>query len=657
MNHLNRKTGQRGNHVNRSKSMRWLCGAALCFSAAGAAAQTVDTSLKVASIPLTTNDRIGGFIVHYKAGTRSPSAAAVQAFTAARSLVAATPGTMSTNALRTASFRFARATASGGMVVRPGKPLDGTAAMALMKQVAANPSVESVEPDVLLRAFRDVRPADATTGTPNDPNFSYQWHFRAGDGTMEKIGNDTQSFANYGGSNAVKAWSLSQGDGVVVAVLDTGATQHPDLDNSLTDQSYDFISDAFISGRAADGRAKGAWDQGDWTTGSTYLASNGGCVDNVAVMPEDSSWHGTHVMGNVAELTDNGVGMAGVAYKARVLPVRVLGHCGGLTSDIADAVVWAAGGHVDGVDDNPHPAQVINMSLGGGGVCNASTDVGKAIATAIDRGVTVVVAAGNDGQDAGTTSPASCPGVITVASNGITGKPAFYSNYGSVVTLSAPGGGAYANDASSGTLVAAGFAWSAINSGSTVPSTPTYGSMAGTSQATPEVAGAVALMISARAKAGLAALTPGQVKTYLARTARAFPQQPSQSYGAGILDTYAAVQRAMVVSDPSADALALTNGVPLKYQGDGTMSEVLFKLVVPATSRGLTLRTLGGSGDVTLLVRKDTPPSVGSAQYTSAHVGNNESVTINNAAAGTYYMLVTGVAGGTTFSAMGLYTK
>ncbi|MDF4025589.1 S8 family serine peptidase [Luteibacter sp. PPL201] len=643
--------------MNRSKSMGWFCGVALCVGTAGAAAQTVDTTLKVASLPLSTSDRIDGFIVHYKPGTRAPSTTAVQAFTAARSLVAAKTATLSTNALRAASFRFARATASGGMVVRAGKALDGTAAMALMKQVAADPNVESVEPNVRMHAFRDIRPADATTGTPNDPSFSYQWHFRAGDGTMETIGKDTQSFANYGGSNAVKAWSLAQGDGVVVAVIDTGATQHPDLDTSLTDQSYDFISDAFVSGRAADGRARGAWDQGDWTTGDTYLASNGGCVDYTSVQPEDSSWHGTHVMGNVAELTDNGVGMAGVAYKARVLPVRALGHCGGSTSDIADAVVWAAGGHVDGLDDNTHPAQVINMSLGGGGACNASTDLGKAIATAIDRGATVVVAAGNSGEDAANTSPANCPGVITVASNGITGKPAFYSNYGSVVTLSAPGGGGYANDASSGTLVAAGFAWSAINAGTTVPSTPTYGSMAGTSQATPEVAGAVALMISARAKAGLATLTPGQIKTYLARTARAFPQRPSQAYGAGILDTYAAVQRAMVVSDPTADAIALVNGVPTKYQGDGTASEVLFKLVVPAKARGLTLRTLGGSGDVTLLVSKDTAPSVASAQYTSAHVGNNESVTINNAAPGTYYLLVTGITGGTTFSAMGLYTQ
>lgn len=650
------KNGKRGNHVKRSVSMGWICGVALSVVAANVSAQAVDTTLKVASLPLAASDRIDGFIVRFKPGTPVQGATAVRTFSAARSAMNARATSVMTSAMRSADFRYARTTATGGMVVRTGKAIDGKSALELMKQVAADPTVLSIEPDVRMHAFRDLHPADATTGTPDDPSFSYQWHFRAGDGTMETIGKDTQAFANYGGSNAVKAWSLAQGDGVVVAVIDTGATQHPDLDTSLTDESYDFISNALMSGRSADGRAKGAWDTGDWTTGSTYLASNGGCVDNVNVTPENSTWHGTHVMGNVAELTDNGVGMAGVAYKARVLPLRALGHCGGSTSDITDAIVWAAGGHVDGLDDNTHPAQVISMSLGGGGVCNASTDMGKAIADAISRGVTVVVAAGNSAQDASTTSPASCPGVITVASNGITGKPAFYSNYGSVVTLSAPGGGGYANDASSGTLVAAGFAWSAINAGTTVPTTPTYGSMAGTSQATPEVSGAIALMISARAKAGLTPLTPGQVKTYLARTARSFPQQPTLAYGAGILDTYAAVSRAMVQSDPAADALPLSNGVTTKYQADGTISEVLFKLVVPSKARALTLRTLGGSGDVTLLVSKDTAPAVGSAQYTSAHVGNNESVTLTNAAAGTYYLLVSGISAGTSFSAMGLYT-
>jgi serine protease len=602
------------------------------------------------------------FIVTYRDGTRerTSASAATQAVSAALSRTSATSASLRAGqGMAAIQATYARKLATGADLVRTSRKLSRTDADALIRQIAADPAVRHVEADIIMRPGDDIRATAVSPFVPNDANYQrYQWHLRPADGTSEKIGSDTTSFANLGGSNVANAWNLADGEGVVVAVLDTGITQHPDLDTSLADAGYDFITDAFYSGRSTDGRVPGGWDPGDWTTEDKYLAANGGCIDpSQGDQQEDSSWHGTHVSGTVAELTNNGTGMAGTAYRARILPVRVLGHCGGLSSDIADAIVWAAGGHVDGVPDNSHPAQVINMSLGGRGTCAAGDVTADAIAMAVSRGTTVVVAAGNSGEDAANTSPANCPGVITVASNGITGKPAFYSNYGSVVTLSAPGGGGYANDASSGTLVAAGFAWSAINAGTTVPSTPTYGSMAGTSQATPEVAGAVALMISARAKAGLATLTPGQIKTYLARTARAFPQRPSQAYGAGILDTYAAVQRAMVVSDPTADAIALANGVPTKYQGDGTASEVLFKLVVPAKARGLTLRTLGGSGDVTLLVSKDTAPSVASAQYTSAHVGNNESVTINNAAPGTYYLLVTGITGGTTFSAMGLYTQ
>jgi len=634
----------------------WIVGALLACAAPCALAQSIDA--KVASMALSSGQRIDGFIVHYKPGMAPNGAAAAQDIYAASSSLMRSSTAMSaiqTNALRTAGFSFKRKTSVGGYVVRASKALDGPSAMALMREAAANPAVESIEPDVRLYPFRDYRLEDVSTGTPNDPNFSYQWHFRAGDGTPETIGRDTQAFANKGGSNAAKAWSLSQGEGVVVAVIDTGATSHPDLDTSLTDQSYDFISDALVSGRATDGRAKGAWDLGDWTTDSKYLASNGGCVDNVAILPEPSSWHGTHVMGNIAELTDNGVGMAGVAGKARVLPIRALGHCGGSTSDIADAIVWAAGGHVDGLDDNAFPAQVINMSLGGEGACSASTDLGKAINTAMSLGATVIVAAGNSAQDASTTSPANCPGVVTVASNGITGKPAFYSNYGANVSLSAPGGGVYPNDASTGTPVAAGFAWSAINAGTTVPEGPTYGSMAGTSQATPEVAGAAALMIAARKKAGLPVLTPNLVKDYLTSTTRGFPQSNGQSYGIGILDTFAAVTKALDPnSSPAQSAIPLVNGVVVRRDVGYNASEIVYKFVVPAKTRVATFRTMGGSGDVSLVVGKDTVPVTTTGPYSSAHVGNNESVTISAPAAGTYYMRVTGIGPTTSFSVVAM---
>jgi serine protease len=137
----------------------------------------------------------------------------------------------------------------------------------------------------------------------------------------------------------------------------------------------------------------------------------------------------------------------------------VLGHCGGRDSDIADAIIWAAGGSVSGVPANTHPAQVINMSLGGGGICTASDVTAKAIAQANALGAVVVVAAGNDSKDTANFTPASCPGAVTVASVGITSRKAYYSNYGTRVNIAAPGGGIFVNDASSGATASTGFVW------------------------------------------------------------------------------------------------------------------------------------------------------------------------------------------------------
>uniref|UniRef100_UPI0022558D27 S8 family serine peptidase n=1 Tax=Dyella silvatica TaxID=2992128 RepID=UPI0022558D27 len=232
------------------------------------------------------------------------------------------------------------------------------------------------------------------------------------------------------------------------------------------------------------------------------------------------------------------------AFNAQVVPVRVLGHCGGSNADIADAITWASGGHVDGVPDNTHPANVISMSLGGSGECPAESVLGSAISGAIGRGVAVVVAAGNENQDVATSSPANCAGVVAVASTGITGQRAFYSNYGSGITLAAPGGGVYRNDASDGDQATTGSIWSAINEGATTPAAAGYGAMAGTSQATPHVAGAVALMQSYRLSLGQALLTPAQVSSVLTSSAAAAHVPSDQPIGAGILDTYKAVQMA-----------------------------------------------------------------------------------------------------------------
>ncbi|UPG90639.1 S8 family serine peptidase [Luteibacter aegosomaticola] len=586
------------------------------------------------------------FIVTYRDGTtqRSDHAAATQAVSAALSRAAGTTASLRAGKAAAAPVAsYARKLGTGADLVRVSRKLSATEAQALIRQIATDPSVAHVQADVMMQKVRDIPAAAAVSPVVvNDQYYArYQWHFRAPDGTAEKIGSDANSYANKGGSNVANAWNLSDGTGVTVAVLDTGITNHPDIDLSLADAGYDFISDAYVSGRATDGRVSGGWDLGDWTTDDKYLATNGGCVDanNPA---EDSSWHGTHVSGNIAELTNNTTGMAGIAYKAKVLPVRVLGHCGGYSSDIADGIVWASGGHVDGVPDNTHPAQVINMSLGGEGKCSDDDVTADAITAAISRGTTVVVAAGNEDDDTANYSPSSCPGVIAVASNGITGKRAFYSNYGTGVTISAPGGGVYPNDASSGTPVSAGFSWSAINDGTHEPTTADYGGMAGTSQATPHVAGTVALMLAATKGASLPTPTPAQIKALLTSTAHSFSStEASKPIGAGIVDAYAAVNKALGndTGPGEPDVTALTNGTSVKASGDG--SAKVYSIDVPAGARTLVFTTSGGSGDVSIAVKNG---SAGTETVSAKKATNNETVTVARPAAGTWYLTVTSPA-------------
>ncbi|TCV97105.1 serine protease [Luteibacter rhizovicinus] len=612
----------------------------LALPAAHAADAVVSAATRANLTALSANARTDRFIVTYRDGStqRANPSAAVQSVSAAMTRSGVTTATNGRSIAPAVSYQ--RKLGTGATLVRTSRRLSQTEANALMTQIAADPAVLHVQPDVLMHPVADA------PFVPNDPNYvKYQWHMRGGDGTYETIGRDTTSFANLGGANVARAWNIADGAGVTVAVLDTGITHHSDIDLSLADAGYDFTSDPLVSGRATAGRISGGWDTGDWTNDPTYTDPVTGCVD--PSQAEASSWHGTHVSGTIAELTNNGVGMAGVANKARVLPVRVLGHCGGYTSDIADGIVWASGGHVDGVPDNTTPVDVVSMSLGGSGACTADDVTGAAIAGAISRGVTVVVAAGNSNSNAANFSPASCPGAITVAANGIAGKRAFYSNFGPNVSLSAPGGGVYPNDASSGSVVDAGFIWSTGNAGEHEPTTENYIGMAGTSQATPHVAGTVALIVQARRTAGLPALTPAQMRSVLIGSARVFPSKPDQSIGGGILDAYAAVTKAIDPNTGSPDPTAtqLSNGVAVSgisgYVGDS----LLFAIEVPAGAKGLNLRTYGGTGDVSLYVKRDTVPAAdgSDAQFRSVKPGNSESVVQTSPAAGIWYIRVFGV--------------
>ncbi|RUL62328.1 protease [Dyella dinghuensis] len=595
------------------------------------------------------------FIITYKNGSteRSNKDAVLQNVKAAVSRAGLDRATKSSTGATTASLSvsYKRKLAVGSDLVRTSRKLSQSEADALVAQLAADPAVASVQRDYKRYAVKDfaapaslqatmLAAAQPQAFTPNDPYYQqYQWNF----------------FNATGGADVNNAWDIADGSGVTVAVIDTGITQHPDLDYSLATNNigYDFITDSFVSGRTTDDRVPGGWDLGDWDNTQPYLQECYG--SNNPNDGEPSSWHGTVVSGEVAELTNNGLGMAGVAYNAKVLPVRVLGHCGGYDSDISDAIEWASGGHIDGVPDLAQPAQVINMSLGGQGTCDASVPEYTAIKDAISRGTTVVVAAGNSTADVSNFTPASCPGVVAVASNGITGKRAFYSNYGKGVTISAPGGGIYANDASSGTEVDNGFVWQAINEGTTTPTYPAdpteaYGGMAGTSQASPHVAGTVALVVGALKEAGLPALSPADMTNVLVKSARAFPVTEDHPIGAGIVDANAAVNLALNNDNPPPspgdDATPLTKGVLLSGQ-NSTSTGNLYSIVVPAGATTLNIRTLGGSGNVGLYVKAGSAPSANgsNADFSSIKPGTSEAVVIPQPQATTYYILVTAPQG------------
>jgi serine protease len=237
------------------------------------------------------------------------------------------------------------------------------------------------------------------------------------------------------------------------------------------------------------------------------------------------------VAGTIAAVSNNGVGGAGVAPGAKVQPVRAMGKCGGFTSDIADAIIWASGGSVPGVPTNPTPARVINLSLGGMGACDQTTQL--AIDVARSHNSVVVVAAGNSGVDASHHSPASCNGVISVGAVGRSGAPAPYSNYGAKVDVSAPGGD-MRSDPSGGGI------YSTFNTGTREPGADSYAYKQGTSMAAPHVAGVVALMLARNP-----GLTPDAVEAQLRSSARALPVPCSQGCGSGIVDARAAVQVAI----------------------------------------------------------------------------------------------------------------
>lgn len=591
-----------------SRPLAALLASALASVLAGNAAAAPSVS-PGPRIPLQAAPKDAGgnerFIIKYR--DSAPTANSIQAVTAFNAALASVLPARVRSAY--VGARQIRRLASGARVIAAPQVLDATQTAALLTQLKSDPAVVYAQPDYRRHALELI---------PNDRNYPLQWHY---------------SHA-VSGIRAPSAWDTASGRGVVVAVLDTGYLDHADLAANLV-PGYDFIHDPEV-GNDGDGRDPDAHDPGDWQ-GS-----------------RQSSFHGTHVAGTVAAVTNNGMHTAGVSWGARVQPVRVLGTGGGYTSDIADAIVWASGGTVDGVPDNATPAEVINLSLGGQGACSEDPATQEAIDGALSRGTTVVVAAGNSNAPAAQFSPASCNGVITVGATGYTGARSSYSNYGPAVTLAAPGGDAVdANDDNN-------YVWSLGNSGLQAPVASPAGDrtvgMQGTSMASPHVAAVVALMQDARANAGLAPLTPAQVKQLLRSTARALPQRPpsNRGIGAGIVDAAAAVAAAgKDVPVEMSELLGNRETLAAQFASAGEVR--LYRIVVPAGSAMLSLRSFGGSGDMAMYVAHERTPSAASHDLRSLKRGTAQTVQISRPAAGTWFIALASAQGFEDVSVMGLY--
>lgn len=310
------------------------------------------------------------------------------------------------------------------------------------------------------------------------------------------------------GIAATRAWTATKGSSsVVVAVLDSGITVHPEFIGQLVD-GYDFVSDTAKSGDG-DGRDLDPSDPGD------------------GVGADFSSWHGTHVAGIIAAKS-NETGITGIAPNVKIQPIRVLGSLGeGSSIDLALAIRWAAGQDINGlvagnetlsgIPINKTPAKVINLSMAGLGSCPSSVQAAAEYAMA--KGVTLVSAAGNGDEnnnpiDNSRVYPTNCLGPISVGATGFTGDAAFYSNYG--VDLSAPGGDQ--RNSAGAPVGSGGMIYSTSNTGTLAVGESTYKVEQGTSMAAPLVSGIVALMYSLRPK-----ITVDEVWSALKASVQPFP--------------------------------------------------------------------------------------------------------------------------------------
>jgi serine protease len=468
--------------------------------------------------PLAPDARTGRVIVKFKADA-----------TLAQARILSAAGA-SPSADQVVQRLQARATGLGhrhGLALRSGRAIDGRtqvmqadgiASSALAARLSQDPEVEYAVVDA--RHRRLLIPNDplyVPTPAPTNGPAVGQWYLKPPQAATLSTGNEIVSSIDAQG-----AWDITTGhSSVIVAVLDTGVRgNHPDLAGKLL-PGYDMISDPLLA-NDGNGRDADPSDPGDWISSADVATPD---FEDCEIA--DSSWHGTQTAGLIGAATNNATGMAGAGWRVRVLPMRVLGKCFGYESDITAAMRWAAGLDVPGTPANPHPAKVLNLSLGRPGACDGPYP--DTIAAVRARGVVVVASAGNSTGHA-VNVPANCSGVIGVAAVRHIGTKVGFSDVGPQLTIAAPGGNCVNIGAGQPCLFPI---LTSGNSGTTVPGsaiyTDSFNISVGTSFSAPLVSATVALMMTANRT-----LTPDQIKAVLQSTARPFPSSgaPADDFGA-----------------------------------------------------------------------------------------------------------------------------
>jgi serine protease len=534
----------------------------------------------IANVP-TVADPLGGdmrFVVRMTPAPESASGTQTeqgpaQRLAAVQARMASKPGAPSFAALRTLS--------SGAVVVLAPKQLSADQARQMAAQLSADPQVLSVEPDVRISSTQ-VSPPEVGT---NDPYLAMQWALRP-------------ASASAGGGAFRSAWNVTRGEGVTVAVLDTGTLNHPDLVVNLL-PGADFVSDPTMAGDGG-GRDADPTDSGDF------------CGSGA------SSWHGVAVASQIAAVANNGNGMAGAAPAARIMPIRVLGRCGGWLSDTADALAWLAGRTVAGVPANTRKVHVANLSLGGNSPCYQYMQDG--VTAAVNAGITVVAASGNSGLNS-ISSPANCAGAIAIGAHNASGDLASYSNHGQGLALTAPGGGACRSGVGINCDSTPTLALSVIGR-TTFQSFGDVRYFLGTSAASPHAAAAAALLYAVRPE-----ITPAQVRSALVTSARphaakGFCATNNGLCGAGVLDAAAALRQ---VSGTPLVRIDFGAGITRGTQG--------------ATQQGLVAR----SAQATLIA---AAPGIPNAAYQWRQVAGTPVASGVTSAAGTSYSFTAPSVGG-----------